>query len=88
MNNLLLDTNILVYGIDQESRYFDVARRVLNQSDMKLVTTSKNLVEFLTVVTRSSGYGLAQEVALEILDGYYTGCRDSISQSGIICHSS
>lgn len=73
MTCLLLDTNILVYGIDQESRYFDAARHILNQSDMKLVTTSKNLVEFLTVVTKSSGYGLDQDVALDILDEIIRG---------------
>jgi predicted nucleic acid-binding protein len=36
--------------------------------DYQLVTTSKNLVEFLTVVTRSSGYGLKTEKALDILN--------------------
>ncbi len=68
MNKLLVDTNILIYGIDEDSKFFGKSRQILDHLDYQLVTTSKNLVEFLTVVTRSSGYGLKTEKALEILD--------------------
>lgn len=39
----------------------------MQESGFSLVTTSKNLVEFLAVVTKPSGYGLNNELALEIL---------------------
>ena len=59
MNKLLVDTNVLIYGIDQDSRFFVRARTILENSNYQLVTTSKNLSEFLAVVTRSSGYDLS-----------------------------
>lgn len=68
MNKILIDTNILIYGIDEDSQYFDQSHRILNSSHYELVTTSKNLVEFITVATRSSGYNLETEKVLNILD--------------------
>ncbi|MFH5834233.1 type II toxin-antitoxin system VapC family toxin [Halalkalibaculum sp. DA3122] len=73
MSKVLIDTNILVYGIDQDSRFFHQARNILDGSDHQLVTTSKNLLEFLAVVTRSSGYDLKTELALEIHDDIIRG---------------
>ena len=37
------------------------------------VTTPKNLLEFLAVVTRNSGYNLKTELALEIFDDIIQG---------------
>ncbi len=68
MSKLLVDTNILVYGIDQDSKFFKRSRNVLDHSNEQLVTTSKNILEFLAVVTRKSGYDLETDLALEILD--------------------
>lgn len=73
MSKLLIDTNILVYGIDQDSKFFPQSRNLLDGSDHQLVTTSKNLLEFLAVVTRKSGYDLKTELALEILDDIIRG---------------
>ena len=49
MSKILVDTNILVYGIDEDSAFFKRARKLLEQEKNQLVTTSKNLVEFLAV---------------------------------------
>lgn len=68
MSKLLVDTNILVYGIDEDSQFFNQSRQILDHSESQLVTTSKNLIEFLAVVTRSSGYDLETKIALEILE--------------------
>ncbi|SMO86625.1 type II toxin-antitoxin system VapC family toxin [Gracilimonas mengyeensis] len=68
MSRGLIDTNIFVYGIDEDSKYFDQAKKILDQTDKQLVTTSKNLIEFLAVVTKSSGYNLNAELALEIIE--------------------
>ncbi len=66
-NKLLVDTNILVYAIDEDSQFYVASRSVLQQRNKTLFTTSKNLTEFLTVTTRSSGYGLSTETALNLL---------------------
>lgn len=73
MSKILVDTNILVYGIDQDSKYFKRARQVLDFHDHQLITTSKNLVEFLAVVTKPAGYGLETNLALEIIDEIIQG---------------
>lgn len=73
MSKLLVDTNILIYGIDQDSQFFAKARDVLESTDNQLFTTSKNLSEFLAVVTRSSGYELKTDLALEILEEIIAG---------------
>ncbi len=46
MSKVLVDTNILVYGIDEDSTFFKRARKILEQETHQLVTTSKNLSEF------------------------------------------
>ena len=66
MSKLLVDTNILIYGIDKDSKFFDRSRNILDHSDNQLVTTSKNIFEFLAVVTRKSGYHLNTDLALAI----------------------
>lgn len=68
MSRVLIDTNIFVYVIDEDSKYYDQAKRILDQREKQLVTTSKNLIEFLAVVTKSSGYNLNFELALEIIE--------------------
>ena len=68
MSKVLIDTNIFVYGIDEDSKYYGQAKQILDHRDKQLVTTSKNLIEFLTVVTKPSGYNLNSELALEIIE--------------------
>ncbi|MCL6583191.1 MAG: PIN domain-containing protein [bacterium] len=63
-NNILVDTNILVYAIDEDSKFYYRSRELLLNSNHNLFTTSKNLSEFLTVVTRSSVTFLPIEEAL------------------------
>jgi predicted nucleic acid-binding protein len=75
MSKLLVDTNILIYGIDEDSKFFGQSRNILDHSDYQLVTTSKNLVEFLAVVTRASGYDFKTDRALEILDEIIQGVQ-------------
>lgn len=51
MNKLLLDTNVLIYAIDEDSKYFAKAHSLFfGQFD--LYTTLKNISEFLSVITR------------------------------------
>jgi len=52
MSDALVDTNLLIYSIDEKSEYFSKSRDFLSNSNNNLFTTSKNLSEFLTVITR------------------------------------
>lgn len=73
MSKILVDTNILVYGIDEDSAFFKRTRKILEQEKYQIVTSSKNLIEFLAVTTRSSGYNLNNETALEIIEEIIQG---------------
>jgi len=73
MSKILVDTNILVYGIDEDSAFFKRARKILEQEKYQLVTTSKNLIEFLAVTTKISGYNLENDTALEIIEEILQG---------------
>jgi len=52
MNNILLDTNLLIYAIDEDSKYYNSVRKLIDDESNNLFTTSKNISEFLSVVTR------------------------------------
>ena len=67
MSKMLLDTNVLIYAIDQDSVFYAASRAVLD-SDDELFTTSKNLSEFLAVITRAPIISLPIEDALAALD--------------------
>ena len=72
MNDLLLDTNILVYAIDEDSQFFSKARTLLDKTNQQLYTTSKNLTEFLAVTTRGQNAPLSVHEALTVVDDYIT----------------
>jgi len=71
MSKILLDTNILIYSIDEDSKYFQSAQNlILNNTSDELYTTSKNISEFLAVVTRMSQNSLNIEDALQITEDF------------------
>lgn len=41
MNNVLVDTNILVYSIDEDSIFHSISKDLILSSEYKLYTTSK-----------------------------------------------
>jgi predicted nucleic acid-binding protein len=70
MNELLVDTNILVYAIDEDSEFYSKSQKLLYHSDHTLFITSKNLSEFLTVVTKGPVVSLSIDDALAVLEDY------------------
>lgn len=66
----LVDTNVLVYAIDEDSRFYEKAQQFLFDSNYELYTSSKNLAELLTVVTRTAGKLLSVEEALSSVKDY------------------
>lgn len=70
MNKILVDTNVLVYAIDKDSRFYLRSRKLLFESTLELFTTSKNLIEFLTVVTRGKEIPLPTEKAMSVVKDF------------------
>ncbi|KAF0162123.1 MAG: hypothetical protein FD188_372 [Ignavibacteria bacterium] len=75
MNNVLLDTNILLYAIDEESKYYKSVHRLLNTDTINFFTTSKNISEFLSVITRIPNSSISVEKALFILNDFQNSLR-------------
>ena len=67
-NSILVDTNILIYAIDEDSKFHHSASKLLLDSNLNIFTTSKNITEFLVVLTRHSDIHLSIKDCLEILE--------------------
>ena len=52
MSKLLLDTNILLYAIDNHSSKQVQSQAILNAHEYTLFTSSKNVSEFFCAATR------------------------------------
>ena len=72
MSKVLLDTNILIYSIDEESKYFQQAHSLFLNPHLELYTTAKNISEFLAVVTRAPKPALSLDDALKVIDDFET----------------
>jgi len=70
MNRLLVDTNVLIYAIDEDSVYFKKSRKIFFDENVSLFTTSKNISEFLTVITRHPENGLTLYEAMKVIYEY------------------
>ena len=71
MSKLLLDTNVLIYSIDEGSKYFNKAHNIFSEQ-FELYTTSKNLSEFLSVITRIPN-PLSLKDALIVIEDFVNG---------------
>ena len=67
-NQVLIDTNILIYAIDRDSKFHDEALDLLNQPEVELFTTSKNISEFLVVLTRDPESQLSSLDCLDLME--------------------
>ncbi len=67
-NSILVDTNVLIYAVDADSRFHEQAVKFLSDPTLKLFTTSKNISEFLVVLTRNEEIKLPAAECLEILN--------------------
>ncbi|HSW53880.1 MAG TPA: type II toxin-antitoxin system VapC family toxin [Ignavibacteriaceae bacterium] len=74
MSKLLLDTNLLIYSIDEGSKYFKQANKIFTQQ-LELYTTSKNLSEFLSVITRIPKNPLSLKDAILVVEDF----RDALT---------
>lgn len=67
-NKVLLDTNILVYAVDESSDFHIRSWEILNNNNYQFYLSPKNISEFISVVTRSTKPMLSVESAVEIID--------------------
>lgn len=72
MTNVLIDTNILLYAIDEDSKYFTDVQKFLNDDSIKFYTTSKNISEFLAVITRIPNNSISIQDALKLVEEFQT----------------
>ena len=53
---LVLDTNILIYGINEESRYFEEIKRIMENPRYQIFVTCKQISEFICVLSKLGRY--------------------------------
>ncbi len=70
MNKVLLDTNVLIYSIDEDSKYYSQTKKLIFESSSELFTSSKNISEFLSVITRLPGNILSIKNALAVVQDF------------------
>ena len=58
---LVLDTNILVYGINEESKYYEEIRNLLESNQYSLFVTSKTISEFVSVLSKLGRYDVIEK---------------------------
>ena len=69
-NSVLLDTNVLIYAIDADSKFHDQSQKLLLNQSYEFVTTSKNISEFLVALTRAESLKISVDQALDILQDF------------------
>ncbi len=69
ISKLSLDTNVLIYSIDEGSKYFKQAQNIF-ANQFELYTTSKNISEFLSVTTRIPKNPLSLDDALLVVEDF------------------
>ena len=52
MNNILLDTNILVYAFDETSDFHQKSKELFQNESNNLFVTTKNISEFFAVCSK------------------------------------
>jgi len=70
MSKILVDTNVLIYSINKDSEFYIKSQKLLLNERNQFYTTSKNITEFLTVVTRNYKGLLSFEEVLECVNNF------------------
>ena len=67
-SSVLVDTNVLIYAIDADSQFHHRALTLLSDTTVRFFVTSKNISEFLVVLTRDDDINISTVKCLEILN--------------------
>lgn len=52
MSKILIDTNVMIYALDNHSKYFRQANNISEDDNNTNYTTSKNILEFFAVASK------------------------------------
>ncbi|MEK7255900.1 MAG: type II toxin-antitoxin system VapC family toxin [Bacteroidota bacterium] len=71
MTNVLLDTNILIYALDDNSIFHQKASEILQRDDLNLFVATKNISEYFAVcsklgIDRPKVYGFYEDLQLNV----------------------
>ncbi|WNJ17215.1 PIN domain-containing protein [Pontibacter sp. G13] len=69
MSKVLLDTNVLIYALDAQSRYFQSAKRILTEPNYDLFLTTKVISEYFAVCSKMS-------VPFDLALGFFSELRE------------
>ena len=67
---LVLDTNVLIYGINEESRYFEDIKSVVENPRYHIYVTSKQISEFICVLSKLGRYDVIENELPVILNQF------------------
>ncbi len=67
-NSVLVDTNVLIYALDADSQFHHRALKFLYDPTIRFFITSKNIAEFLVVLTRNKEINISTSECLELLN--------------------
>lgn len=70
MSRIVVDTNVLLYAVDNQSPRQAISKKLLNNTSFTLCTTSKNISELYCAATRGQPPILSAEDALQVLQYY------------------
>jgi len=70
MNNIVIDTNILIYSIDKQSKYYDFSNEIINKNNCFI--TSKNITEFINVLSKNKNieYSFIEKKFLSLYNNF------------------
>ncbi len=71
-SSVVVDTNVLIYAIDADSKFHKRALKIILDPTIQLFTTSKNISEFLVVLTRNKDRSFSTHEYLEALNSLLT----------------
>jgi predicted nucleic acid-binding protein len=68
---LVLDTNVLIYGINEDSEHFKTVRDVLEDKNYSFHITTKTISEFVSVLSKINRYDVIEKELPILLGGNY-----------------
>ena len=68
--NVLLDTNVLMYAVQDDSEFYERSQTVISDSALNLFVTSKNLVEFVVAITKGEQPLATVNQALDMIETF------------------
>ena len=70
MSRVLVDTNVLIYAIDEDSAFCERSQKVLYNPNLDLFTTSKNISELIAVLTKGRVMSMQWVDVLSVVEAY------------------